>query len=365
MARKPTQTQRMNVLTTAIANPNFIYAIIRNKRRFEALRSFTLESGQEEIERRNRRRKEQGVNTAADVLDSISRRSSVDSIRSPSGSHQRPPTLSNVPEEEGAFAIGDDDEDEDTDDDQRASPSQSTPETPSRPSSISSSVDDTVPVQLRGMSEKARGKMPAGTPTFSRQNSTTSLGSYVTTGFSANGSFEPSTQWIETWLPELPLLTILNVIQQVTPFVPRTNTETDTAPASILRSISSAQLRSFDISPIRIHSFEWSPLSLGWYESLLWSFVFTSEMQVSKGTVGVWNGTAVKLFRVQETVAEGPSLTSPRGAVDAVGSNIVSRIGNINLRGGPVASNQSTQQQASGGGSRGTGARPGARSAVV
>ncbi len=58
-------------------------------------------------------------------------------------------------------------------------------------------------------------------------------------------------------------------------------------------------------------------------------------MHVAKGTVGIWNGTAVKLFRVQETAAEGPSLTSPRGAVDAVGSNIVSRIGAINLRGTP------------------------------
>merc|ERR1711939_662674 len=88
-----------------------------------------------------------------------------------------------------------------------------------------------------------------------------------------------------------------------------------------------------DTSPIRIQYFEWSPLSLGWYESLLWSFVFTSEMQVQKGTVGVWNGTAIKLFRVETVAPSGPTLSSPRGAVDAVGSNIVSRIGSINLRG--------------------------------
>jgi hypothetical protein len=122
-----------------------------------ALRSFTLESGQEEIERRNRRRKEQ----ARDPGDlSESRRGSVESLRSPSISHTRTPVLSDVPED-GTFAIGDDeDEDEDTDDG-RPTPAHSTPtEQPSRASSISSSVDDTVPVQLRGMSEKARGKMP-------------------------------------------------------------------------------------------------------------------------------------------------------------------------------------------------------------
>jgi hypothetical protein len=56
-------------------------------------------------------------------------------------------------------------------------------------------------------------------------------------------------------------------------------------------------------------------------------------MLVQKGTVGVWNGTAIKLFRVETVAPSGPTLSSPRGAVDAVGSNIVSRIGNLNLRG--------------------------------
>ena len=56
-------------------------------------------------------------------------------------------------------------------------------------------------------------------------------------------------------------------------------------------------------------------------------------MQVNKGNVGVWNGTNIQLFRVESVAAQGPTLSSPRGAVDAVGSNIVSRIGNLNLRG--------------------------------
>lgn len=100
-----------------------------------------------------------------------------------------------------------------------------------------------------------------------------------------------------------------------------------------------------------------------------------SEMQVSKGTVGVWNGTSIRLFRVQETAAQGPSLASPRGAVDAVGSNIVSRIGSMNLgRVGQLAVGGSTgnaqqqqQQQGNGRGSQGgDGARaPSPRSAVV
>jgi hypothetical protein len=254
--------------------------------------------------------------------------------------------------EEDTFAIGDDD-DEDTDDDHQPTPAHSTPtDYPSRASSVSSPVEDAVPVQLRGLSEKARGKMPAGTPTFSRQNSTTSLGSYATTGIGASGSFEPSSEWIEAWLPELPLHTILTVMQQLRPMQLRDSVSSQALPTSILRKIQEANIRGIDPSPILVHSFEWSPLSLGWYESLLWAFVFSSEMQVSKGTAGVWNGTAIKLFRVQETAPEGPTLTSPRGAVDAVGSSIVSRIGNINLRGGSLASNPATQQDNGGGGAR-------------
>jgi hypothetical protein len=65
--------------------------------------------------------------------------------------------------EDGTFAVGDD-EDDDTDDDHRPTPAESTPtDYPSRASSVSSSVDDAVPSQLRGMSEKARGKMPGKT----------------------------------------------------------------------------------------------------------------------------------------------------------------------------------------------------------
>jgi High-temperature-induced dauer-formation protein len=260
--------------------------------------------------------------------------------------------LSSLPEENGTFAIGDD-EDDDTDDDHHPTPAHYTPtDHPSRASSVSSNVEDAVPVQLRGLSEKARGKMPAGTPTFSRQNSTTSLGGYPSGNIGTSGSFEPSAEWIETWLPELPLHTILTLIQQLLPLLPRGIASSHAVPTSILQKLQQVQIRGIEQSPIRIHSFEWSPLSLGWYESLLWAFVFSNEMQVAKGTVGAWNGTAIKLFRVQETAPEGPSLTSPRGAVDAVGSNIVSRIGNINLRGGSLASTPSVQRETGGEGAR-------------
>lgn len=180
-------------------------------------------------------------------------------------------------------------------------------------------------------------------PTFSRANSTTSLSSYSAAPFSMHGAFQPTPDWIESWLTELPLHTILSLIDQIPLSTARS--ATDTPSPSILQTIQTAKIAGVDPSPIRIQYFEWSPLSLGWYESLLWSFVFTSEMQVAKGTVGVWNGTAIKLFRVEAVASSGPTLSSPRGAVDAVGSNIVSRIGNMNLRGVT-----GTQEQPSAGG---------------
>ena len=344
-------------------NTEFIYAILKNRKRFEALRSFTLESGQEEIERRNRRRKEAAASGASsdNPLEPASTRSSVDSLRSPTApSSHMMPTLGDVPEEDGTFAIGDDDSDDD-DSEERPTPSVSSPgeNNHSRASSVTggghgqaAGAEDDVPRQLRGMSEKARGKMPAGARNFSRQNSTTSLGGGSVSGGgsptragrgsisgSVSGAFEPTAEWIDSWLPELPLHTVLTVIQQLTALLLQKQQQPGSIDsATIVDKIKGIQLVGVDPSPVRVHSFEWSPLALGWYESLLWGFIFASEIQIAKGTLGVWNATHIKLFRVQETAPQGPSLTSPRGAVDAVGSNIVSRIGAINLRGTGSAS---------------------------
>lgn len=295
-----------------LANKVFIQGLFKTRKRFEALRSFTLESGQEEIERMKQRKKEAAE--ASDVATSptrTSRNSSVDSMRSPHSA--RTPTLSNVPEEEGAFAIGDDDDSDNENQEMVPTPSHSSPSGhTSRTASISSSVGEPLPTQLRGMSEKARGKMPAGQPSFSRQNSTTSLSSHAATIMSpTSGGFDPTAHWINSWLPTLPLHTILTLLSSSSP------------PRSLPPG--------FDVTPPRVHLFEWTSLSLGWYQSLLWGFIFASEMVVQKGTVGVWNGTAVRLFKVETAASTGPSLMKPMGAVDAVGSRLVSGVASLSV----------------------------------
>ncbi|KAL9026535.1 MAG: hypothetical protein Q9196_004815 [Gyalolechia fulgens] len=301
-------------------NRIFVRAVCHGRKRFEALRSFTLESGQQEIERRNQRRK--ASTEGCDDLRSPSRsfrNGSFDNVRSPQST--RTPSLSNVPEEGGTFTIGDD-EDSDQDDEREpmATPSHSSPSNQASHSpSRSSSMDEPLPTQLRGMSEKARGKMPANQSAFSRQSSSTSLHSHFAAAImSPTSGFSPSAHWIDSWLPTLPLHTILTLLASSSPG------SVDVPPDELPPPI--------DPSPPRVHLFSWTPLALGWYESLLWGFIFASEMVVQKGTVGVWNGTNIRLFRVEQMAASGPSLMKPMGAVDAVGSNLVQRIGRMGVR---------------------------------
>lgn len=168
-------------------------AVWRSRKRFEALRSFTLDSGQEEIERLEQLRKDASDRDSARSPTRVPRNPSLESLRSPLSA--RPPTLSNVPEEGGAFAVGDDDSDAE-DHELLPTPSQSSVSNQNSRTPSVSSMDDAVPTQLRGMSEKARGKMPVGTPTFSRVNSMTSVTSHSGVLSAQSTGFQPTAAWV-------------------------------------------------------------------------------------------------------------------------------------------------------------------------
>lgn len=355
-----------------VSNANLIYAVWRYRKRIEALRTLTLEGGQEEIERAAQRRKEAAL---GDVSNGLSRSpTAADTMASPTqGAPMSPSPDTGV---DGTFAIGDSD---DSDNEEPPTPSQSTRSMQaSRTPSVGSSTlhDDHVPVQLSGMSEKARGKMPAGAPTFSRHNSTLSL-SATSTYSGARGAFVPTPEWLESWLPELPLHTLLTVIKVLSPHsaaserssIQNDNGNPPSVASSRRSSIANEDTVATDLrtqipttanhpaisailaspSSIRVHLFEWTPLSLGWYMSVLWSLIYTAEMTIAPasstaatltgtgavaGPVGVWNGSNVKLFQVAtEGRREGPSLSQPRGAVDAVGSRLVQGVQGLNLSG--------------------------------
>lgn len=350
-------------------NSVLIYVVLRSRKRIEALRAFTLEGGQQEIERAARKRKEGVDSPNVDSFNPPTRSNTSDTLIPPSRTNTNNSTDS--ASVDNTFAIGDDD---DSDDDAaEPTPSQSSPSVrDSRaPSVASSSAEDALPLQLRGMSEKARGKMPAGAQSFARQSSSASLSRGVSGTF--GGGFDPTPEWIESWLPELPLHTLLTLVKVLASRLPSTTTAGANSSEQNLHTQDTSNIREFitslpesaqhpsiavilsSPSSIKVHLFEWSALSLGWYTSVLWSLIFTSEMHIAPassttastisntvtgnastgvGPVGVWNGTQVKLFQVStEGKREGPSLSAPRGAVDAVGTRLVDGVKGLNFGG--------------------------------
>lgn len=147
---------------------------------------------------------------------------------------------------------------------------------------------------------------------------------------------------IDTWLPELPLHTVQSLLDQLLPQLPPQGSSG--AITQALDIIRKSKLERIEASPVRVRLFEWSPLSLGWYESLLWGFIFSAEVNLSKGTAGAWKGTNIKLFRVQEAVIQSPTLMAPRGAVDAVGTTLVQKLGSFGFRGALAAAEQRISQ---------------------
>lgn len=81
----------------------------------------------------------------------------------------------------------------------------------------------------------------------------------------------------------------------------------------------------------RVQAFSWTSLSLGWYLSLLWGFIYASDVAHNKGVNGIWTGTGIKLFNIKASANGGISLRSPKGAVDAVGNTIAQRLGSFSF----------------------------------
>lgn len=118
-------------------------------------------------------------------------------------------------------------------------------------------------------------------------------------------------------------------------------------PHSVIEKIGQIQsLKTIDVAPRDATSaevepvrFYWNHNTLGWYESVIWGSIYKSESNVAASSplsetgaiaapassVGVWNGTHVRLFRLQETRPTGPSLMHPVGAVDAVAESVLHR----------------------------------------
>lgn len=166
-------------------NRRFVDVVLRSRKRFEALRDFTVDGALEEVDRMNRERKDAGESTGF----SSPRNASIDSARGPTPA--RSAGLRNVPED-SAFAIGEDEDDEDDGADDL---------TPMNASGGDADVvDDALPMQSRSMSEKARGKQPVNQTSFSRTTSRTSSADYSTHTSAlqplSSQPFAPTPEWV-------------------------------------------------------------------------------------------------------------------------------------------------------------------------
>lgn len=193
------------------------------------------------------------------------------------------------------------------------------------------------------------------------------------------GKFAASSSWTLTWLPLLPTHTVCSMITYLRATIPYFQNNVDGSgsgprpslesrlaePSKVIDQLASVSkidgVIFYNYTPrvpenpmgevptqnlpadYEVVRFPWTRGSLGWYESILWGSIFQSERQIaptdtsnmvnsSGSPVGVWNNTAIKLFRLQETAPRGPSLLSPKGAVDAMAETVMQKIGQLRTK---------------------------------
>ncbi|TKX26865.1 hypothetical protein C1H76_1021 [Elsinoe australis] len=79
--------------------------------------------------------------------------------------------------------------------------------------------------------------------------------------------------------------------------------------------------------------FAFQPSIAALYASYYWGLVVSHDAQRVSGTgTGIWAGTDIRLFRIKAGQIQGPSLWSPKGAVDAVGESLVAGVKDLTLR---------------------------------
>jgi High-temperature-induced dauer-formation protein len=263
-------------------NPLLLYAIIRNHAKFEALQHFDLETAQNDLRERRKPKEDKSVDATKVSIEMTT------------------PTT--------PFIVGDE-YDSDHQEEQEDYYSH------------------------RPMSEKALGKLPEGS-VLPRRESTFSLRSATALlSPSANDStFVPTPNWVSSWLPYLPLHSILQVIQQLEPEVTSLIASLPTpSTRPVLDHLRhSSSLLYFSPTPPSPDPFQWSPPAVVWYKTFLWGQIFAAEAEFQGGSLSVWRDTEVRLFRVQRKEGEGLKELARDGAarkVDQMARGVWGRIG--------------------------------------
>jgi len=135
-------------------------------------------------------------------------------------------------------------------------------------------------------------------------------------------------------------MSIMQVINQLEPAISALLSSLP-APSTrpVFEHLRNAQIIGLEPSPVETESFNWTLQAIVWYKSFLWGQIFSSEMDIQGGTVGVWKDTQVRLFRVQQDKQgeglRGMARDMSAHKVDQMARGVLERVGKINLRKDP------------------------------
>ncbi|OAD76099.1 hypothetical protein PHYBLDRAFT_180518 [Phycomyces blakesleeanus NRRL 1555(-)] len=236
-------------------NPSFIYAIVRNHKKFERLRDMTMENALEDIE--NSRLLKEGAQRSQHIPASPS--------------HSIPPL------------------------------------SPSKEVSGSPFTESGGDVSESEISATTRVSGELGLDQVSDKGRSSSVVSTASLMPGAKHGFTPTEEWVQKWHDQLPLKTILATLDYLVPQIEAMcTTQSLTSDQQILDFLRHQSLSGIlpQPQPLSMHRFQWNESLVIWFRSMLWGQTYVSSI----ANHGPWNGTSVKLFQIkqQETPQNEP-----------------------------------------------------------
>ncbi|KAL1922360.1 uncharacterized protein VTP21DRAFT_9899 [Calcarisporiella thermophila] len=122
--------------------------------------------------------------------------------------------------------------------------------------------------------------------------------------FVGRDGFVFTEEWFYSWHPQTPLQPIISLIEHLLPRISDLCAARTVSDQEVLDFIRQTTLVGLLPPPRPVHSrkFQWNDALTVWFRSMLWSKVYVASMD----NLGIWNGTAVRLFTIK-TVEESCS----------------------------------------------------------
>ncbi|KAL1925499.1 uncharacterized protein VTP21DRAFT_382 [Calcarisporiella thermophila] len=269
-------------------NPHIVYAIVRSHAKFQNLANMTFESAVAEIER---------IKAAKEEKEAERNRARQTDLGSP--------RIRSTPEAGSTQPLlNSDTQADDSENEEKSFPSNRPSEDLQQDGETErkENENEPEPAQEESMSAKARGKLPEGVNARqlrenSRANSSTSLASLTIGSFPpAKPGFIPTESWFISWHSELPLGTLLTMIEHLLPrFADLASGQRDQQRVLDFLKKTTILVGLLPTHPIELHAFRWSEGLVTWSRSTLWGQVYVA----GRNPLGVWNGTNVRLFHVK------------------------------------------------------------------